>query len=356
MKEMLGMLTDTHLAKGNEEQVVDIIKQSIDNVFEKGLDRLYFLGDWFDSRKYQSYSTLKATIQILNYAEEKGICIYAIPGNHDKPNYESEESYLDVFEKYPSLILIRDYECFAHEDSEGRSVGVHMIPFFDEKTTYSRYLEMALDQCGEYDKNILLTHIAVNGVRNNDGSKMEDVVSPKLISRSFDLTCIGHYHDYQELEDGSIVYIGASHQHNFGEDKRKGVTFIQKDLSLTQERLNTKEFNLIKVDLSTHTEEEVKEISDKYKDSKDNVRIKFTGTKEALAAIDKKKYSKLGIGVVKEADEVDVDISYADVVDFKAFNPNTIIEEWGEFAKKKGISDEHAEKGLERLTRILIKN
>lgn len=344
------MLTDSHLKKGNESQIVEIFRQAIEKIKSLKLDVLYFVGDWFDSRKYQGLSTLKATAIIFKMFADEGVKLRIIPGNHDKPDYHSEDSYLDIFEHYPNIYIVRDHEYFEEGD-----VRVHMIPFFDEKESYAQYLDIAYESLSDVC-NILLTHVAVNGVKNNDGSEMEDVVGLNQFTDHFDFTFIGHYHDYQELANGSIVYIGSSHQHNFGEDDLKGLTVMNEDTSIDQFKFDTKEFKMIQIDLNTVPFEKVEELSKKYEKSEDNVRFKFTGAKEKLEAIDKSKLKRLGIDVKVKADDVDIDLSYAELIDFKGFDSTSIIEEWDDFAERKQVCEKMHTDGKERLVNLLIKS
>lgn len=348
-KPLLGMVTDSHLKKGNEAQIIDIFRQAIERVKELGLHNLYFVGDWFDSRKYQGLSTLKATAIIFKMFAEADIELRIIPGNHDKPDYNSEDSYLDIFEHYPSIRIVRDHACWF----EG-NVRVHMIPFFDEKKSFGQYLDMAREHV-HASHNVLLTHVAVNGVRNNDGSEMEDVVGLSQFTDLFHKTFIGHYHDYQELADGQIIYIGSSHQHNFGEDELKGMTIMYDNLSIEQEKFETKEYKQVIIDLNVVPFEEVEELAKEYGEADDNVRFKFTGVKEKLQAIDKNRFKRSGIDVKVKQDEVDVDLSYTELKEFKGFDANTIIEEWNDFTTRKEVNDEFIKNGKERLVSLLIK-
>ena len=347
-KPLLIVGTDTHLKNGNESQIIDIFKQMLDEAIKLGLSEVYFDGDWFDSRKYQSLSTLRATITILDMYEEAGVLLKAIPGNHDKPNYEAEDSYLDVFGRYKSLDLTTTTSYSDYGD-----VRIHMIPFFDEKTSFQKYLEESIKNIDNSKKNVLMTHVAVDGVRNNDGSEMEGVVGLSQFTDHFDLVLIGHYHDCQELADGKIIYIGSTHQHNFGENSAKGVTVLYDDLSIEQIQLKTKTFNAIQIDLNTVPEEEVKQLIEKYSNHDDNIRFKFTGTEEKLKAVDKSKFKKLGIDVKCSADAMDVDLSYTELIDFKGFDVATIIEEWKEFSGRKGVDEKMSAEGLERLKEVL---
>lgn len=352
-KPLLVMITDTHLKRGNEAQIIEIFRQAKDKAIKLGLKHVYFVGDWFDSRKYQHLSTLRATIEILEMYEEAGITLRAIPGNHDKPDYKAEGSYLDVFKKYSALDLITSHDVF-NEDG----IWVHMIPFFDEKDSYSTYLESAVKAATDSDehKHILLTHVAVNGVKNNDGSEMEEVVGPRQFTNHFDKTFIGHYHDYQELADGDIIYIGSTHQHNFGEDEFKGMTVLYDDLSIEQFRFETKQYKMVKIDLNTVPMKEVEDLIEKYEDAEDNVRFKFSGVAEKLKSIDKNKFKRKGIDVKVKEDAVDVDLSYVELVDFKGFDSSSIIEEWDDFTERKDVEKDMSDRGRKRLTDLFQTN
>jgi DNA repair protein SbcD/Mre11 len=348
MEPIIGVITDTHLSLKNEDQIKDIFKQAIAKVKSKGFKELYHSGDHFDNRKYQTQSTLKTSKEIFRMFEEEGVELRIIPGNHDKANYESEDSYLDVFDRYPSIKVIKTQGYFDHGN-----IRVHMIPFFKESTMYSSYLSESIKNIDKSKKNVLITHVAIDGVKNNDGSVMENVVGVSSVIDNYDLTLIGHYHDYSELANGKIVYIGSTHQHNFGENKRKGITFLYDDLSMTQEAFVTKQFNTVNIDLNTIPAKELNVLMEEYGNNEDMVRFKFNGPKEKLKGIDKSKFDKLGIDIKVSVDEVDVDVSYADVVDFKGFDDTSIIIEWSDFAKKKELSEDIVNNGKERLVRVL---
>lgn len=350
MEKVGVIITDTHLSEKNQDQIIEIFRQSASKVKRLGLNVLYHAGDFFDSRKFQRLSTLKAAIEIFQIVENEGIELRIIPGNHDKADYKSEESYLDVFSRYDCVKLITTSGYYDHGD-----VRVHMIPFFCEKTTYSKYLGEAIENIDKSKKNVLLTHIAIDGVKNNDGSTMEGTVVAEKLTDIFDLILVGHYHNYQEMKNGKIIYIGSTHQHNYGEDLRKGLTILYDDLSIEQESLRTKVFNVIEIDLNDVPSDQVDDLVEKYKVCDDNVRFKFTGPKEKVDSIDKNRFKKLGIDVKTKVDDVQVDLSYVDSVNFKAFTNSSIISEWSEFAVNKEVNEDDSKYMESILKKVLIK-
>lgn len=353
-RPLIFMITDIHLTGDNTEEVKNIILQAIAEAKALGFDYIYIAGDIFDSRKAQSLRVLEAWLEILDLAAEHKIILRVIPGNHDKPSYKSERSYLDLYGGHSNIELVRDYEYFYEDDGW----IIHMIPFFDEKETYPKYLNAAIEAVADLNedyeqdpnKHILITHIAVDGVRNNDGSQIEDTLSANSF-KIFNKVFVGHYHNYQEVDN--IIYFGAIKQKDFGEDKRKGYTVVYDDGSISQGRFLFKEYEVIKINLNTTTDEEVNKILEKYKNPLDNIRFKFTGTREKLRAIDKSKYEDLGIDVKCEEDDPEVNLDYTELKDFKGFDKESIKEGWDSFGELNEIEEEVQEQGKNLLTEIL---
>lgn len=339
-RPLILIITDTHLSNKNVEQVIDIFRQAIAQAQKLGLKVIYHAGDIFDSRKHQTLATLSAFALILQMFEDAGMILRAIPGNHDKPDYFSPNSYLDVYQKYSSLELVREYNRFPHGD-----VMVHMIPFFDEKESYPFYLKKA-EISKAMNLNILITHVAVDGVKNNDGSEIEETLSTSKF-KNFDKVIVGHYHNKQEV--GNVVYCGSAYQKDFGEDEDKGVTVMYEDGSLEQIKLDFPRFETVKIDLNVVTPQELEKALKTHGGSEDNIRFKFSGTKEKLAALDRSKYAKAGIDVKTEQDDPEIDLDYAELAEFSGFDKGKILDEWDEFSEKHKIEETIVGEGKQRL-------
>lgn len=339
-KPLILIITDTHLSNKNIDLVIDIFKQAIEKTVKLGFDVLYHAGDVFDSRKHQTLATLNAWYDILDMLEEAGIKLRAIPGNHDKPDYFDEASYLDVYRTHPALELVRNYKRFPHGD-----IMIHMLPFFDEVEVYPFYLKKT-EISKAMNQNIAITHIAVDGVRNNDGSEIEETFDKKNF-KMFDKVLVGHYHDAQGL--GNVEYIGSAFQKNFGEDDNKGMTLTYDDGLLERIELVFPRFKTVKVDLNLVTPDELEKEFTAHKNSEDNIRFKFSGTKEKISSIDRQKYVKAGIDVKTDQDDPEIDLDYAELIDFTGFDSKKILEEWGEFGEKHDISKDSIQRGLKRM-------
>lgn len=334
MRPELALITDTHLEDGNEDLMVLIYDEVRELCQQRGLNRAYHGGDVFHNRKHQTQSTLLTLDLILERAKDKGFEWRKIPGNHDKANYQSVNSYLDVYRHHEALTLVTEWETF-----EEGPYTVHMIPFFDEKSTYSSVFQNVRFDKSNEDRHILITHIAVDGVRNNDGTQVEGALKDGLFGH-YEKVFVGHYHDKQEIGK-NILYVGASHQHNYGEDRFKGVTFLYADGSIEQVELKcVPKFNTVKIDLDNETDEDIDRMIADSTCGDENVRLKFIGSRDKLKLIDRKQLRKDGIDVKFEESEVDVDLSYVGKQNFKAFKAADIILNWDPFCKTKGVEEE----------------
>lgn len=349
MAKPIGViLTDTHLDRDNVDAQLSIFKQAIDLAKELGLSEVWHGGDIFESRKSQPLGVLDAFDRILSLFEESEITLVAIPGNHDKVNYDSEKSYLDVFRHHPNFKLVRTYALQHAEPAEDHSmVTVHFLPYFLESGSYIDRLNDIKIRSGKNDKDILITHIAVNGVRNNDGSKVENDLN-RTAFKKFDSVFVGHYHDQSSIHN--VHYIGSALQKNFGEDTNKGFTIVYDDGSHKFVKSMFTEFITLKIDVENTPKQELEGLLKDYADSTDNIRFKFSGEKSKLVAIDKSKFERAGIDIKFDSTDITVDTSIVDTNEFVQFNKDAVLKEFKEFCKKEKYK---ATEGLEYLNKIL---
>lgn len=224
MKQPLAVwVTDTHL----KEETIEVNKLIFDQVLELCTQLqvpLIHGGDVFTSRKGQPESVLTCFSEILEQFRLCDIRVLLIPGNHDKTSYISKDSFLNAFDT--ACVVIKDYYSIDHPVT---GIRFHFIPFFDEKLAYGNYLDQAIANVRFDYKNILFTHIAVDGVKNNDGGKVTNDLSIDRF-KFFDKVLVGHYHNRQAVNN--VIYTGSPYQANFGEDQEKGCTVIYDDASI----------------------------------------------------------------------------------------------------------------------------
>lgn len=214
------LLTDLHMKASNIEHIMSIGRYAS----QFGVP-IFVMGDLFDSRKAQSQKILLAMQEFLMELTTSGETVYVIPGNHDKTDYGSAESFLDIY-KVEGVDVVRDSSIV-----EIGSIEYYLLPYFSEKGELYRenLSHLSKHAISSQNQKVLLTHIAVNGVRNNDKSEVKDGIPPNLFN-VFDKVKVGHYHDEQEF--GNIHYIGSTMQHDFSEDHEKFISIMHDDMSI----------------------------------------------------------------------------------------------------------------------------
>lgn len=285
-KPITLLLKDTHLKEDNHKLVEDIFDQAITLCKERGIENISHAGDFFTSRKAQSLAVLTTADRIFRKVRQAGIDMNIIPGNHCKTSLTEESSYLDVFREV--VHVISNYECIRLSD-----INLHFLPYFKEDGGYIDRLLSIIKVLNKKQKNILITHIAISGVANNDGSLVENNLTKDLFE-DFDCTYIAHYHDESWIGN-KIHYFPANYQANYGETAKKGFTILYDDLST--EFVESKFPKFIKLKLNITDGKAIAAAEKQYKNSDDNVRFVFEGEEAELRNVNKEKLASLGIDV-----------------------------------------------------------
>lgn len=341
-KPISVLLTDTHKAKDNLKLVKSIFSQAADLALELGLKRVYHAGDFFTDRVGQNLATLLAFQYILDEYYERGLILVGIPGNHDKTDQDSPKSYLNIFQNHKAFQLV-DEEAF---DTVGDTL-IGFLPFFT-KSYKERLKKLEKDAKALKNKhNVLITHQAFNGVMNNDGTLVEDSVSPKDV-KFWDSVLVGHYHDASDVGK-NIKYIGSAYQTNFGENSEdKGFQILYSDGTIEFEPSDFPKYIKVKVNLEKDFENEIELYSDEaYKD--DNIRFIFEGDREMQHKVDREKLEEIGIDFKFELSDINTEVLKASEGDFSSINSINIPSLFMEYAKIQSFKSKKIVKGLKIL-------
>jgi len=338
-KPLAVVLTDTHLKRDNLDLVYNIFVQAYDLANLLGVDYVIHGGDFFTNRIGQNLMTLITMKKILGIFEGTGITLVGIPGNHDKTDLDSEDSYLDVFDNTVNFQLVRNFRCIKMGD-----ISVGFLPYFSNSYK-ARLKELeTLREKVPYEKSILITHVAFNGVRNNDGSVVEDAISPKDV-KSWDKVLVGHYHDGSEIGK-NIFYIGSAYQGNYGENiEDKGFTILMENGDIDFEPTNFPKYIKIKLDVNDDVDNEI----EMYGGKEDNVRFIFSGDKSEIHKVDQAKLSSLGIDCKFELNDINEEILKIESGDLKELDQKAIIKYFAEYCKIQGIDSISRKRGLKIL-------
>lgn len=328
-KEIAVISTDWHLKESNIEQIKDLVRQKCELAKSLGIKVLFCLGDMLDSRPGQKEVVLTALSDIINMVcTQYEFDFWVIPGNHDKQNYSSYDSYLNSYKFHPKFKVIDRKGMYSVGD-----VLFHMMPFFKEDMWFKE-LEDFKEYIGEFDKSkryVLLSHQAINGSVNNDGSKVQCGISVNDF-KGFNLVLLGHYHNAQQLSK-NIFHIPSIQQNNFGEDPEKGFTVVYDDCSIDLVKAKFKEYEKIVIDMDKHNSDYVDEQIVKYSNTNKYVRFEFIGSEDRVKFIKKEKFIAAGIDVKIKVKEIEKEIEYVSS-EIKKHDKDTIVEEFKEFCNE----------------------
>lgn len=334
--------TDWHLKPSNIEEIYRLQEQELREANKLGITCHVWLGDIFDSRISQREEVLNTLTKIIELYETFGHKIWCIPGNHDRSDYESEESFLDPYKYHPNFTLISQMNIYKIN-----GLNCHFLPFFDNDIWLDEISHCQRE--GNRKNSILFSHIAMQGSRNNDGSLVESSIKPSMFE-DWGKVFLGHYHDHQEITD-NVIHLGSLTQNNFGEDENKGFWVIYDDLSYDLIPSEGKKYKKLVVSLDNMTFKQADIAIRRFKENNpdDFVRVELQGSQDEVKAIDKKIYQDLGMDIkikVNELESNEVETSS----EVKALTSSDITAKFKEFCHQ---NEYNYEEGLEILKQAL---
>ena len=338
--------TDWHIRPDNVELSLDLAAQQIRLAEESDVRLLICLGDVFDSRKAQPEIVLNTFSQILTMIQQAGMKLICIPGNHDKTDPCSESSYLTPFKEWDCLYLVESWDAnIGTEDYEDIFIG--FIPYFREEVwlDYFNVMKKQSEASGCISR-YLFTHMAVNGSVNNDGSKVQNKITKKVLE-GFDKVFLGHYHNYQQPLP-NVYHLAAWKQSNFGENEDKGFYILKADkncnVDIEFRQSEFPKFITYEMDASELDMKTAKEITSQFKGSSDKIRISIKGDVAEIKSASAKVLEESGIKVKKEIELKKSEMSQ--VKDYR--KKEAMIEAFREFCDEKGYDFDEGIEYLEK--------
>lgn len=335
-KPLFIIFNDAHLKDGNEEATLISVRQMISYAKENDIKTIVFAGDMFHSRERQSESVFAAFDEILNEINSAGIHFVFFAGNHDKTSYFSHNSFLDVYRHYPNVTFTKT---ILDINIEGMTVT--LLPFFDD----SLLVPMLEDYDG--DSEMLISHFEMKGSTHLGKVNEKSNITRKLLKK-WKKVYLGHYHNTHEITE-DIVHLPSLRQQDFGENNLKGFSVIFEDGSYQIIKGKFKEFTKITINVDEVSTEDIKNLIEEHKDSKDTVRFEFEGSKAKVQALD---------GTLWEGSKIDIKKKYDKTYEktetppeyVKKFDLENIGKAFESFCKSKELD---YEKGKELLEKFL---
>lgn len=332
------LANDWHISK---DSIADFLKnweEAIKICQKHDITQLIIGGDLFQSRVGQTLSVLTAVYHALEIADACGIEVTLAEGNHDKVDQEAIMGYCHIYSKHPNVYVVDDFSSIDFPEG----LTIHVMSYFPENGSFSEKLQLLSDTLSDERYNVLYCHEGIRGGLSSPSDKE----LPANIFKMFDKVLVGHYHDQNIVSDTNIEYIGASRQHNFGEDTAKGYTIIYSDGStkFIQNQVNT-QYSTLEVDSVA----EAKRILSHHKDQRTKVKVRIKCNADTAATIDKEALVELGASKVEVVAETLNSCSKAADFDTK-YDKDGLKEEYSRYCKQKEIAE--VELGLRYLDKI----
>ena len=339
MNKVIAIIsTDWHISEENGDLIKELIRQKVSLAHQNECKLLIGLGDIFESRKSQKEHVINTFTDILDYMEGEGLKFICIPGNHDKVNYGSDRSYLTPFRTHPALTLIEGYRKI---DLGGKFDSI-FIPFFEE----TKWLEQ-LKKNESKIPQILFSHQALTGSKNNNGSEVESIITQNHL-KSFKKVFLGHYHNKQQVGK-NIHHLPSICQNNFGEDEEKGFTLLLEDGTHIFEKSLFPIYKNIEIDYADENfVEKISQVKNFSKEGNLFLKVKIKGSNSECDSIDTNELKKLGIKVDLRRDELEISPDSFSPVSFDT--DEAILECFNEFCEKENLNKDE---GLIYLQKML---
>lgn len=338
------LINDIHVSKDNIPEFQRNWDEALGICKKQDIPEIIIGGDLLQSRSsYQTLDVLLAVRQAIIKATNAGLELTIAEGNHDLVDQEAILGYCHVFSEYPHVYVVDDYVSIDCSDD----VTLYVMSYAPESGSFINRLQDIIDNDFDRNKhNILYIH---EGIKGGLAMPSDDEL-PTKIFKDFDAVLVGHYHNRCKIKGTNIEYVGASRQHNFGEDEEKGYTILYDDGSyeFIKNESNTryKVIDLALQDVDNHLIEELNDIKSngKYK-----VKARINCSATDVQNIDKQKLLEAGAAKVEIVTEKTVAKSIeAHSLDRK-FDKTGIKQEYESFCSEKVID---SSMGLQYLDKI----
>lgn len=279
---MYLLLNDLHISANNISEFKLNISEAIGIARDKNAT-IIIGGDLFMSRVSQTLAVME-TLHVI-FSENSDINFILEAGNHDKVDQKRIFSYCHIFNSIRNVDVV-DLTKVIYEEK----FIIGLVSYFPEEGMFEDIFMnlnyMVSNVCDK--KKILYIHQGING--GIKGKSHGKELSTGLFE-GWDNVLVGHYHDRNRVSE-NIMYVGASRQHNFGEDEEKGYTLIDNDGNVTfiKNKVNRRYVTLeIKVrDINDELYDKLRELNET-----SNIRLIIRCKRREKSKFDKSELLKL---------------------------------------------------------------
>lgn len=338
------LLNDIHVSKDTIDEFRKNWNEALEICDENGIKHIIIGGDLWQTRSSQTLDTLLAVRDAILQAHHNGIKLITIAeGNHCKVDQESVFGYSHLFSHYQMVDVVDVYNSYRLGDT----AMIYVMSYFPENGSFKDKLSDIVRELSKDMSNILYIHEGISGAL----SVPNEHELPANLFKDFDKVLVGHYHDRCVIKGTNIEYIGASRQHNFGEDEEKGYTILYDDGSVKfiKNKVNIR-YKVIDVDAKEVDSELLKDIEDVKAGGKYKIKLKISCDSTEVSTIDKQRLMDSGVSKVEIIQEETDSVKMAAHALEQKFDKSGIKKEYVDFCSSKGVGN--VEFGLKYLDKI----
>lgn len=324
MNKVLWM-TDIHMKHSNLSLTEELFRFVETTLKERNLEYLIITGDLNDTK---SIIRSECFVQLRKFFErtETFLQTFILVGNHDmhNPKDMSFGHSLEILKDIPNVSVIDEPQLVAFDGG----MEVKFIPYTEDNKMLMKELK------NKEGAKYLFCHNGIAGAQLNAKGSFDDFSISSAQYTKFDRVFVGHYHNYHELENGKITYLGSPFSHSFGESNQ--------DKFIAEINLANGQLDLIKtpirqhVDIILKSEDHVEEkgVLNINAGNPDNlIRVFLHGTKEDNKKVFNRIVVKDGMKVIfknedvaKERIKFDLSKSKEDIIKKYISHANTTLD------------------------------
>lgn len=328
------LINDIHVSKDNIAEFYKNWDEALATCVKYGITYLVVGGDLWLSRSAQTLDTLMAVRKaILTATKIHDLNVVIAEGNHCKVNQEDISGYSHIFSDYEYVDVVDDMFCI----NVSGSVDLWIMSYFPENGSFMERLQTLKSAMNKGKRNILYIH---EGIKGGLSVPSDDEV-PANVFEDFDKVLVGHYHDRKKIPGTQIEYIGASRQHNFGEDEEKGYTILYTDgtTEFVKNKVNLR-YKVIDVDIADMDDELMQTIAEIKADPRYKVKVRVKCDSTQASAVDKAKLSECGASKIELITEQTITMSADTSCVTQKFDKAGIKQEYANFCTQKSIDSQ----------------
>ena len=298
-KKAIALLAnDIHASKENLSEFRLNWEEMLTVAEDYGVKDILIGGDLFTTRASQSLDVLLA----IHDALVKAALSYDITvanGNHDKVDQKNDRGYCHIFYDIKRVYIVDDVEVINYGNpKESPNISVTMIGYYPENDGFLEKLNKAEELVQEMQcKHFLFIHQGINGALRTPS---DSDLSPNVFGPVWDKVFVGHYHDRCVIEGTNIEYIGASRQHNYGEDDQKGYTILFSDGSteFVQNKVNTR-YVTVEANYEQVMSDDFRSCLEGASNSNVKIKLKVSCDPSQITSINREELSAFGVAKIE---------------------------------------------------------